>query len=133
MRVRTPAAAAVLTVACSLSMAGTASAADLDCDDFPNQAAAQTVLVADPTDPNRLDANSNGQACEGFTYAGVATSAPGRGQVSSRPVGGVAAGDGSSVGRATEDDGGTLHLVLGGLAFTAAGGAAVAARRAARG
>ena len=132
MRVRTTVAAAVLTVACSLPLAGTASAADLDCDDFPNQAAAQTVLVADPSDPNRLDANSNGQACEGYTYAGVATPAPGRGQVSARPVGGVAAGDGSAAGPATEDDGNALRLALGGLAFAAAAGAAVAARRAAR-
>ncbi len=37
---------------------------DKDCADFPNQAAAQAVLDADKSDPNRLDANHNGIACE---------------------------------------------------------------------
>lgn len=38
---------------------------DKDCADFPTQAAAQAVLDADKTDPNHLDANHNGIACEG--------------------------------------------------------------------
>lgn len=46
-------------------------------------------------------------------------------QVSTQPSGAVAAGDGSSSG----DQGSALPYVLGGLAFTAAGGAAFAARR----
>jgi hypothetical protein len=129
MRVRSTAAVAVLTAAVSLPLAGTASAADLDCADFPNQAAAQVVLDADPADPNRLDANDNGQACESYGYSSVAT-APG--QVTVRPAGAVAAGDGSSTGRVTADDGSTLRYLLGGLAFAAAGGAALAARRASR-
>jgi hypothetical protein len=35
-----------------------------DCRDFPSQAAAQAVLRADPRDPNHLDGDRNGIACE---------------------------------------------------------------------
>jgi micrococcal nuclease len=36
----------------------------LNCSDFPTQAAAQAALRADPSDPNRLDADRDGIACE---------------------------------------------------------------------
>ncbi len=35
-----------------------------DCPAFNSQAEAQAVLRADPRDPNRLDADSDGLACE---------------------------------------------------------------------
>jgi hypothetical protein len=35
-----------------------------NCSDFPSQAAAQAVLRADPSDPNGLDGNRDGVACE---------------------------------------------------------------------
>lgn len=35
-----------------------------NCPDFYSQAEAQAVLRADPTDPNRLDADKDGIACE---------------------------------------------------------------------
>jgi len=35
-----------------------------NCDDFDNQADAQAVLRADPRDPNRLDNDRDGIACE---------------------------------------------------------------------
>ena len=35
-----------------------------NCGDFNSQARAQAVLRADPTDPNRLDADWDGIACE---------------------------------------------------------------------
>jgi hypothetical protein len=35
-----------------------------NCSDFASQADAQAVLRADPTDPNRLDADRDGIACE---------------------------------------------------------------------
>ncbi len=38
--------------------------ADLDCGDFASQAEAQAVLAADPSDPNGLDADGDGAACE---------------------------------------------------------------------
>jgi hypothetical protein len=37
---------------------------DLDCSDFPSQAAAQAELRAHPSDPHRLDRNRDGIACE---------------------------------------------------------------------
>ncbi|WP_447974296.1 excalibur calcium-binding domain-containing protein [Nitrospira sp. Kam-Ns4a] len=37
---------------------------DLDCQDFPSQAAAQAELRKDPSDPHRLDRDRNGIACE---------------------------------------------------------------------
>ena len=41
---------------------------DLDCDDFGSQAEAQAELRADPSDPNGLDAEDDGVACETFGY-----------------------------------------------------------------
>ena len=38
--------------------------ADLDCDDFATPAAAQAALDADPSDPNVLDVDGDGLACE---------------------------------------------------------------------
>jgi hypothetical protein len=35
-----------------------------NCSHFPSQAAAQAVLRADPRDPNRLDTDRDGIACE---------------------------------------------------------------------
>jgi hypothetical protein len=35
-----------------------------NCSHFPSQAAAQAVLRADPRDPNRLDTDRDGVACE---------------------------------------------------------------------
>ena len=37
---------------------------DLDCDDFATPTEAQAELDADPSDPNGLDADSDGDACE---------------------------------------------------------------------
>lgn len=55
--------------------AGAASAADLlNCSDFPSQAAAQANLRSNPSDPNHLDADNNGIACQVSPYpAGSAT------------------------------------------------------------
>jgi hypothetical protein len=53
--------------------------ADLDCDDFSSQAEAQAVLDTDPSDPNDLDRDNDGKACENFGYSGSgATSTGGR-------------------------------------------------------
>lgn len=45
-----------------------ASGADRDCGDFASQAEAQATLDADPSDPNRLDGDDDGRACEAFDY-----------------------------------------------------------------
>jgi micrococcal nuclease len=41
-----------------------ASGGDLDCSDFSTQDEAQRVLAQDPSDPNRLDGDQDGVACE---------------------------------------------------------------------
>jgi hypothetical protein len=41
---------------------------DLDCGDFNSQAEAQQTLRADPSDPNGLDAENDGVACEVTEY-----------------------------------------------------------------
>lgn len=43
---------------------------DLDCADFQDQAAAQAEFDRDPSDPNGLDADNDGEACEDFDYGG---------------------------------------------------------------
>ena len=132
MRLRTTAAAGLLaTAALSSSFTGSASAADLNCSDFATQAQAQATYDANPADPNNLDQDDDGIACE--TLAGASSASEdntvlGGSQVSTRPVGSVAAGDGSSA-----DGESPLPYVLGGLALAGAGGAAVAARRNSRG
>ena len=47
---------------------------DLNCADFQFQEDAQAVFNQDPTDPNHLDADKDGVACEELPHRG--TSAP---------------------------------------------------------
>jgi hypothetical protein len=69
----------------SVDEAAVVVAGDRDCADFATQAEAQAVLMADPSDPERLDADSDGIACEdSFGTEGR--------QVAVYPVGGVATG-----------------------------------------
>jgi hypothetical protein len=131
MRLRSTAAAGLLlTAALSLGFSGTASAADLNCSDFATQQEAQAVYDANPSDPNNLDTDNDGIACESLASGGPAEdgSVTGAAQVANRPAGGVAAGDGSS----STDEASMLPYALGGLALVAAGGTAVAARRGSR-
>jgi hypothetical protein len=148
MRRRTTAAAGVLaTAALSFGFSGTAHAADTyNCGHFTYQEDAQAEYDKDPSDPHGLDgpvgsafSGVQGVACEDLPSRGTtstssavtATTTPSTtgSQVSTRPAGAVAAGDGSSAG----EDAGALPYVLGGVALTAAGGAAFAARRSSRG
>ena len=131
MRLRSTAAAGVLmTAALSIGITGTANAADLNCSDFATQAEAQAAFDATPGDPNGLDRDGDKIACEtlpggpGAQAVSEDNTAIGTSQVTTKPAGAVAAGDGSS-----GQDGSVLRYVLGGLAFAGAGGAAVAARR----
>src|SRR5690349_15323350 len=128
MRVRASIAVVTIATGWSLTLGGVAQAADLDCADFASQQQAQAELNKDLSDPNNLDADHDGQACEEFQY-GSSGSGGGVGQVATPPVGSVAAGDGSTA----EETPGPLTWGLGGLGLLAAGGAAVAARRSARG
>ncbi len=58
----------LLAALCALATLVLAPAAlaqdDLNCDDFATQAQAQAELNINPSDPNNLDANNNGVACE---------------------------------------------------------------------
>lgn len=47
------------------AVAGAKSTATLDCDDFEYQQEAQMILLRDTSDPNGLDDDKNGLACEG--------------------------------------------------------------------
>ncbi len=49
------------------------SSEDLDCSDFGSQAEAQAALDVDPSDPNGLDAEGDGQACEASSFDGGST------------------------------------------------------------
>jgi len=63
--IRAISAAVLLAGAVSFSVAGPAAAADrFNCSDFATQPQAQAQLNMDRSDPNRLDANHNGIACE---------------------------------------------------------------------
>ncbi len=42
---------------------------DQNCADFTSQAEAQAHLEADPSDPDNLDADNDGVACEDYPYA----------------------------------------------------------------
>lgn len=133
MRIRTLAASAVLASALGIPLAGVALAQnDKNCADFASQADAQATYDADPSDPNRLDADDDELACEnydGYAPAGSSGSDDVTGsteQVSAKPVGGVEAGDGPLSGTGTDP----LPIVAG--ALVAGGVGAVAVRRVAR-
>ena len=52
--------------------ARSAHGAGLDCGDFSTQEDAQAVLDADPSDPNYLDGDGDGIACEALPYGAPA-------------------------------------------------------------
>lgn len=70
MRLLRAALATILGAAFLLvsGQAASAQTGDLNCDDFASQAEAQANLNANPSDPNGLDRNNNGQACESTVY-----------------------------------------------------------------
>jgi hypothetical protein len=121
MRVRTTAAATVLAAVATLPLAGIANAepTDRDCEDFATQQEAQAALDARLGDPERLDADNDGIACEWLVSVSNTTI---KGQVRSVPQGGLDTGDGT-----TADDARSELLVAGGIIL--AGGLAVAAIR----
>ncbi|MCR6486324.1 excalibur calcium-binding domain-containing protein [Amycolatopsis sp. OK19-0408] len=123
-------------------------AADRDCKDFKYQEDAQAVYNQDPSDPNRLDEDNDGIACESLPHRAQQSTTPTSekpttkthtapkstttkkpattgGQVKVKPVGGVATGGGEP------DDGTPAFLVLSGavLAAAASGGMVLYLRR----
>lgn len=79
-RVLTTAATAALLLLGFVALAPQASAqdGDLNCGDFNSQAEAQSNLDANPSDPNKLDGEGDGIACETFDYgdSAVGTTSP---------------------------------------------------------
>ncbi len=76
---------------------------NLNCADFPSQAAAQRELDQNPSDSNNLDANNNGQACEDFDYSssgGTSTNKNQNGTTVARAGSAVARGGRAPVARA---------------------------------
>jgi hypothetical protein len=66
LKIRTLASAAFVAAAATFALTGVASAqpGDRDCPDFASQAEAQAALDSAVGDPERLDANGDGVACE---------------------------------------------------------------------
>ena len=131
MRVRNAVAVTILTAGMSYPLAGVALAQDLDCSDFSTQAQAQAVYNQDPSDPNGLDADNDGLACEALPGAapGSAETAANTGgqDTGAAPSGGVEAGAG---GTAKGDDSDLLLPVgLAGGALLVAGGVVLIRRR----
>ncbi|MFK5583917.1 excalibur calcium-binding domain-containing protein [Ornithinimicrobium sp. LYQ131] len=129
--VRTAAATGGLFLLGSLFLAAPASAdhgVDYNCDDFASQGAAQAHLDAHPGDPDGLDADDDGIACESLPGqgggGGASGGGEGGGQVAVMPEGGVATGVASTSGPEN------LGLIAaGGLAVALGAGGLVVARR----
>jgi hypothetical protein len=125
MRVRTVVAVTVLTAGMSCPLAGVALAQDLDCSDFATQAEAQAVYDRDPSDPNRLDADNDGVACENLPGGAPGSAENGDEDTGAAPSGGVEAGAG---GMADESNL-LLPAGLAGGVLLAAGGVVLIRRR----
>ena len=84
---------AVVGVVVALAFGGVAQAQtsnDLNCSDFRSQDEAQAAYYADPSDPNNLDGDGDGYACE-TTFGEPTATSPGD---SGTPSGGVDTGFG---------------------------------------
>ena len=95
------------------SAAAPSSSADPDCSDYASQLEAQEVLDADPNDPNGLDADADGVACES---SGSMSGAPSQPEADSSPQYEPApdlAPVGGSVPPITESDCPSSHPVKG--------------------
>ena len=115
MRLRQVVAASGVTLALSVVTMAPAVAADVDCPEL-TQSEAQNIYDHDPSDPNRLDGDNDGLACEdGDSASGVGFSAP---------QGGVETGAGGTAGLES-----TPLFALGGLALAGAGGIMLYRRR----
>jgi hypothetical protein len=70
--------ALIIALAAVAFAAPVAAQGDLNCtlEDFSSQREAQLVLQADPSDPNNLDGNRDGVACEDL-FGGIGVARPG--------------------------------------------------------
>ena len=67
------------TFACISVYADKAAAQDLNCSSFATQEEAQAVLNSNPSDPNNLDGDDDGSACEDLPSGGNVETDPGSG------------------------------------------------------
>ena len=113
-----------IVVASGLAVAGSvlaaspavaAGSADLDCSDFTAQSQAQGVYASNPSDPNDLDRDGDGIACETAGGSNVSSSAP---------QDGVETGAGGTAGLESKG-----MFAFGGLALAGAGAIMLARRR----
>lgn len=126
---------AAVAAAGTAAFAPHAAAQDLNCSNFSTQAEAQAAFDAIPGDPNNLDADNDGIACEslpgGDTAGATATGddvdagAADAAADAVVPVGGVGTGFGGLAG----DDGVPWTPALIGVGVAGAAAAAVATRR----
>lgn len=108
---------------------------DLDCADFSSQEAAQAEYDADPGDPNGLDRDDDGYACEVF-FGYIGNPIAGQPDVDSG-AGNDDSGDGAVTGLPDTGAGVTvspanhnaLAILTGALSFLALAGALIASRR----
>jgi hypothetical protein len=86
------------------SSAAIAQPAERDCRDFASQSEAQAVLRADPTDPNGLDDDEDGVACDEFDYGPAVGTLRG----SAATSGSASSGSGSTGSVRTADASGAI-------------------------
>jgi hypothetical protein len=126
MRLRTAVTVTVLTAGISYPLAGVALAQDLDCSDFATQAEAQAAYNQDPSDPNGLDRDNDGVACESLPGGALGSAENGDQDTGVAPSGGVEAGAGGTAG---DDTNLLLPVGLAGGAVLTAGGVVLIRRR----
>lgn len=128
MRISTLTGSLLASAVLLLPLAGVASAADRDCPDFSSQAEAQAALDSRIGDPERLDRDDDGIACESEFGEPAAASDDSEDksdeksdeddQVRVVPKGSVDTGDGSAATGSTP-----MLLALTGAGALTAGGA----------
>ena len=91
--------AALLALVSSVPMFATAQTGDIDCADFDTQRQAQAELDRDPSDPNTLDTDDDGIACEGRFGTPSSQRDTAGGANADRAAGGGAGRAGSGDGR----------------------------------
>jgi cobalamin biosynthesis Mg chelatase CobN len=110
---RRTAAGTVSVLVLMLTMAIPAFAqADLDCDDFSSQAEAQAVLDTDPSDPNDLDRDNDGKACENFGYSGATSTGGGTRQPTRVDTGAGGAADLVSSSQSNTQRAGVMFIAI---------------------
>jgi len=111
----------------SILLAGAAVAQDrYNCEDFDSQQEAQRMLDRDPSDPNNLDADNDGMACDTYPYEDDGGGADDNQYAPETPVdnpSGVVPGTGAN---GMPNTGGPPYLVFGAVLLL---GAAVVAGR----